>query len=85
MTDKYTWEQTLDEVTVNVTVPAGTTSKQLTVDIQKTHLKVGIKGQTLMLDGAMHKAVKKGDCIWCIEDLPTGERMLQISLTKKEK
>ena len=37
-------EQTLQEVTVNVVIPEGTTSKQLTVDIAKTHLKVGLKG-----------------------------------------
>ena len=43
-TDKYVWEQTLGEVTVNIEIPEGTTSKMLTVDIQKTHLKVGLKG-----------------------------------------
>ena len=82
--DKYSWEQSLGEVTVNVPIPAGTTSKQLTVDIQKEHLKVGIKGQPLMIDGKLHKAVKKGDSIWCLETDDSGARILQISLTKKE-
>jgi len=31
--DNYTWEQTLGEVTVNIPIPEGTTSKMLTVDI----------------------------------------------------
>ena len=71
-------------MTVNIKIPEGTTSKQLTVDIQKTHLKVGIKGQPLMIDGDFHKQVKKGDSIWCIETLGSGERLLQLSLTKKD-
>ena len=31
--DHYYWEQNLNELTVNVYIPGGTTSKQLTVDI----------------------------------------------------
>ena len=71
-------------MTVNVKIPAGITSKQLSIDIAKTHLKVGVKGQPLIIDGDLHKAVKKSDCIWCIDTLPSGERILQLSLTKKE-
>ena len=56
----------------------------LTVDIQKTHLKVGLKGQPLMIDGELHKQVKKGDSIWCLETTNDGKRILQISLTKKD-
>jgi hypothetical protein len=69
---------------VNITIPEGITSKQLTVDIQKTHLKVGVKGQPLMIDGDFTKPVKKGDSIWCIESSSSGERFLQLSLTKKD-
>ena len=83
-TDKSTWEQTLGEVTVNIPIPEGTTSKMLTVDIAKTHLKVGLKGQPLMIDGALSKMVKKGDSIWCLETAKSGQRILQISLTKKD-
>ena len=83
-TDKYTWEQTLQELTVNIVIPEGTTSKMLTVDIAKTHLKVGLKGQPLMIDGALSKMVKKGDSIWCLETDKSGQRILQISLTKKD-
>lgn len=37
-----------------------------------------------MIDGTLHKLVKKGDCIWCLETLGSGQRVLQLSLTKKE-
>ena len=83
-TSLYAWEQTLSEVTVNVAIPEGATSKTLTVDITKTHLKVGLKGQPLMIDGDFHKQVKKGDSIWCIETDNEGKRFLQLSLTKKD-
>ena len=83
-TDKYSWTQTLGEVTVNISIPEGTTSKQLIVDIKKNHLKVGVKGQPLMIDGNFHKDVKKGDCIWCVETDSSGKRFLQLSLTKKD-
>ena len=39
-TDKYVWTQTLAEVTVHITLPAGVTKKQLEVDIRTTRLKV---------------------------------------------
>ena len=57
-TELYDWEQSLSELTVNIHIPEGTTGKMLTVDIQKTHLKVGIKGQPLMIDGDLCKPVK---------------------------
>jgi len=69
---------------VNVPIPEGTTSKMLTVDITKTHLKVGLKGQPLLIDGKFHKQVKKGESIWCLETAKNGSRILEISLTKKE-
>jgi hypothetical protein len=45
-TDRYSWEQTLKEVTVYVKIPQGLTSKQLSVDMGIKHLKVAIKGST---------------------------------------
>lgn len=45
---------------------------------------MGLKGQPLMIDGELHKLVKKGDSIWCLETDDSGKRVLQISLTKKD-
>lgn len=39
-TDKYSWTQTLGEVEVRITLPPGTKSKQITVDMKANHLKV---------------------------------------------
>lgn len=82
-TDKYEWEQTLNEVTVNIDIPDGIKSKMLIVDMTPSKLKVGIKGQPLMIDGEFSKPIKADDSLWCIETVKT-KRILQLSLTKKE-
>ena len=46
----YEWDQTLTEVNIYITVPAGVRAKDLTVDIQSQHLTVGIKGNPPYLD-----------------------------------
>ena len=43
-TDKYYWEQTIEELTVNVTIPPGTKAKMLDVNIQQNRLRLGLKG-----------------------------------------
>ena len=53
-------------------------AKDLVVVIEKKHLKVGIKGQALIVDGDFPKEVKLDDCTWCLEDKKT----LLISLEK---
>ena len=53
-------------------------AKDLTVNIEKRHLKVGVKGQPLMIDGDFPKEVKLEECTWCLEDKKT----LLINLEK---
>lgn len=48
--EKYSWTQTLQEVTVNIPVPAGTKSRFVAYELKKNHLKVGLKGQPPIVD-----------------------------------
>lgn len=48
--EKYSFTQTLAEVTVHVPVPVGTTGKQVNVVISPNHLKVGLKGGEPIID-----------------------------------
>lgn len=48
--DKYSWTQTLQEVTVNIPVPQGTKSRFVMCEIKKNHLKIGLKGQPPIID-----------------------------------
>eukprot|EP00124_Ichthyophonus_hoferi_P000130 Ihof_evm20s4 gene=Ihof_evmTU20s4 len=69
-TKTYIWRQTLEDLEMTVACDIGVALKgrDLVVDIQKHHLKVGLKGQPPMIDGELHKAVKVEDCLWTIED-----------------
>ena len=50
------------------------------VEIKKNQIKVGVKGQPLILEGNFPKGkeVKLDDCTWCLEDKKT----LLVSLEK---
>ncbi|OQS04471.1 nuclear migration protein nudC [Thraustotheca clavata] len=67
-TEHYVWTQTLQEAHVSIAVPNGTTSRMVAVDIRAQTLKVGLKGQPLLVDGELHKRVKVEDSFWTLED-----------------
>jgi hypothetical protein len=77
---KYSWTQTLGEVTVVVPVPPGTKGRALDVRITKTALRVGLKGQPPILDGALAEPVRPDDCLWNVAD----GCAVELSLTKAE-
>lgn len=49
-TEKYEWTQTLQELSVVVPVPEGSKSRDVVCDITKSRLRVGLKGQPLLVD-----------------------------------
>ena len=50
-TDKYTWDQTQEDVSVSVPLKKeNLTGKQILCEIEANHIKVGIKGEPLILD-----------------------------------
>lgn len=82
-TDKYSWGQTLDEVFVYLPLPDNVRAKDLDVQIKALTLKVGVKGQTPIVDGEFFKKVKAGDCMWNVES-DGNKRLLNLTLTKVE-
>lgn len=76
--EDYSWGQSLQEVNINVQVPAGTKSRSIVCDVKKDHLKVGIKGETPIIDGELCKSIKVDDCFWSLED----QKVISILLTK---
>ncbi|KAF7124226.1 hypothetical protein RHSIM_Rhsim12G0007900 [Rhododendron simsii] len=89
--DTYSWGQSLQEVTINVTVPVGTKSRFVVYELKKNHLKVGLKGQPPIIDmlvtsnqivylqGELFQSVKVEDCFWSLED----QKSISILLTKQ--
>jgi hypothetical protein len=82
-TDRYRWTQTLQELSVFVPIPASTRGKDLVVDFQQKKLKVGLKGQPLLIDGELHQKIKCDDCFWTVEDSSSGgEKELCLTIQK---
>jgi len=77
-TDKYTWTQTLQALEVFVNIKPGTKAKQIVCDIGNDTLKVGIKGEPLLINGKLHAKVKPDDCMWTLVD----NKIVQISMEK---
>ncbi len=66
-TEKYSWTQTLQEVSVSIPVPAGVTSKMLSVKIQSKNIEVAIKGGDTIVSGALHASVQLDECLWLLD------------------
>ncbi|GAA5871094.1 hypothetical protein JCM8547_005356 [Rhodosporidiobolus lusitaniae] len=74
----YRWRQTLTDLTLTVPVPPGTRSKQLDVVIKKQYIKVGVKGETPVIEGELPKEVRVDDSTWTLDD----SREVTVSLEK---
>ncbi|GBF99556.1 hypothetical protein Rsub_12362 [Raphidocelis subcapitata] len=75
--ERYSWTQTLGEVTVCVPVPPGTRGRSLDVAIGRNTLRVGVKGQAPIID--LSEAVKADDCLWNLAD-----NAVELTLAKAE-
>jgi len=69
--DKYRWTQTLSDLEVRIPLKLALRSRDLVIDIQKNHLKVGVKNQPLIIDDHLQHDIKKEDSTWVLEDKQT--------------
>mmetsp|Transcript_7307 Transcript_7307/g.11461 ORF Transcript_7307/g.11461 Transcript_7307/m.11461 type:complete len:168 (-) Transcript_7307:130-633(-) len=68
-TEKYDWSQNINEVTVQIPIPFGTTSKMLQVKIEPKRLFVKLKADDKpLIDGELQEKIKVDDSYWSIED-----------------
>ncbi|MCD9558568.1 hypothetical protein HAX54_015973 [Datura stramonium] len=77
--ENYTWGQTLQDVTINVSVPPGTKSRFLAVDIKNNSIKVGLKDHPPIVEGELLEPVKGDECFWSLED----QKQVTILMTKR--
>ncbi|KAF3614478.1 Protein BOBBER 1 [Capsicum annuum] len=77
--ENYTWGQTLQDVTINVSVPLGTKSTFLAVDIKNNSIKLGLKNQPPIVEGELLEPVKADECFWSLED----QKQVTILMTKR--
>ena len=66
----YSWTQTLEDVEVRVplTKTGSFKGKEVTVNITRKGLKIGIKGKPLIVDGVLPKLVMPDDSTWTLVD-----------------
>ena len=66
-TDRYSWTQTLGDVTVVFDVPPSTRSRDVVVDISTKRVKVALRGaSSSLLEGALPKRIKAEDSFWTL-------------------
>jgi len=82
-TDKYTWVQTLRDLTVYIDIPVGLKSSNVKVDFGPESLKVVLK-KDKYLEGKLWRKVNHKNCSWTLDELKPGKstRTLQIDLEK---
>ncbi|CAK9136508.1 unnamed protein product [Ilex paraguariensis] len=79
--EKYSWGQSLQEVTITIPLPPGTKSRSISWELKKNHLKVGLKGQSPIIDGELFNSVNVDECFWSLED----QKSVSVLLTKKDR
>jgi CS domain len=76
--EKYSWTQTLGDLTLVIPVPPGTRGRDCQVDMKAKHLTAGVKGAPV-LDGPLHADIVVDDCYWNCDG-----KALEITLQKKD-
>lgn len=77
----YSWTQTLEEIELRVPLPIAAKGKDMVVKVDKKHLKVGLKGHPLIIDGDFPKEVKLEETTWVLED----KKSLLLTIEKVNK
>lgn len=65
-------------------IPAHVKAKDITCDYTATKLKLGLKGQTPILEGEFCEKIKTEDTLWTIETVE-GKKILQLTIDKFDK
>lgn len=64
----YVLTQTLEELELRVPLPMAVKPRDVVCDLQKYHLKIGIKGHPLIIDGDLEYDVNVEESTWVLED-----------------
>ncbi|KAI1251321.1 hypothetical protein MGN70_005887 [Eutypa lata] len=81
----YKWDQTIGDLDITISVPGNLKGRDLVVDIQKTKLKAGIKGQDPIIDGDLPHPIHPDDSTWTLTSAAGGTKVIEIHLDKGNK
>ena len=63
-TERFSWEQTISDVAIQVPMPEGTRARDVECTISKSHLVVKLKGQDAVIDADYPCDARNGQEIW---------------------
>ena len=66
-------------------VPGNLKARDLVIDIKKTALSVGVKGQEPIVKGDLFQAVRLDDSTWTLTSNPDGTKTVEVHLDKVNK
>lgn len=67
-TDRMRFEQTSADVSIWVTVPVGTSAREISVEVTPSTLTVSLKWYGKVLHGELFAGVKSKESTWCLEN-----------------
>ncbi|KAH8681950.1 HSP20-like chaperone [Xylariales sp. PMI_506] len=81
----YKWTQTIADIDIVFTVPGNLKGRDIVVNISKTKLVAGIKGQEPIVSGDLPHPILTDDSTWTLSAAPGGTKTVDIHLDKANK
>ncbi|CAK7206015.1 hypothetical protein SEUCBS139899_008798 [Sporothrix eucalyptigena] len=81
----YKWTQTIADLDLTTVIPGNLKARDLVIEIKKTALSVGIKGQEPIVKGELFQAVLLDDSTWTLTTNPDGTKTIEVHLDKVNK
>ncbi|KAF4634993.1 hypothetical protein G7Y89_g3112 [Cudoniella acicularis] len=81
----YKWTQTIGDLDITCEVPGNLKSRDLNVEIKKTKLLVGVKGQEPIINGDLPHTIHVDESTWTLTSSPSGTKILELHLDKVNK
>ncbi|WYZ44059.1 hypothetical protein EsH8_VII_000495 [Colletotrichum jinshuiense] len=81
----YKWQQTIADVDISFSVPGNFKSRDLTIDLKKTKISAGVKGQEPIISGDLSHAIIVDDSTWTLTSASDGTKTVEIHLDKVNK
>ncbi|KAJ9149730.1 CS domain-containing protein [Coniochaeta hoffmannii] len=81
----YKWTQTIGDLDLTFSVPGNYKSRDLKIDLQKTKIVAGVKGQEPVISGDLFSPIRVDDSTWTLSSAPDGTKTVEVHLDKANK
>ncbi|KAF2140984.1 uncharacterized protein K452DRAFT_229328 [Aplosporella prunicola CBS 121167] len=81
----YKWSQTIQDVDVSIPIPANLKARDLDIVLEKTKLKVAVKGQPPLIEGDLPHPIHKDESTWTLESVGKDGKEVSVHLDKVNK